>query len=117
MTKQQKSPRIVDPATETPSAAPTPAEPAKAPAEPASAPAGSVPPPRGSLPQRLFEAAKARLRGTRLERLAKRVADTAAKAPARAERELDAALDRIGLVRKSRTQPPAPAGAPAPKAA
>lgn len=114
MTKPQKTPRIVDAPVETPAA--PPAEAAKEPAAPAEgAKEPAAPAARVRLSKRLLEAARERLRGTRVERLAKRLVDTAARAPALAERELDAALDRLGLVRKSKA--PAATTAPAPKAA
>lgn len=69
---------------------------AQVPAEPAAAA-----PPTGAV-ARALAFAERRLQGTRVERLARRATEAAGKLPALAQRELDAALDRLGLVRKSK---------------
>ena len=98
MSKQSKTHRA-EPTPPTP--APAAQGPAAAPAAQAAADAAPAATPTGVL-GRVLAFAHKRLQGTRVERLAKRATDAAAKLPALAERELDAALDRLGLVRKSK---------------
>jgi anti-sigma factor ChrR (cupin superfamily) len=59
---------------------------------------------QGPALDRLLALLRRRLAGTRVERLAQRLGQARGELPARLERELDALLDRAGLVRKSRVQ-------------
>ncbi|MBI1946615.1 MAG: hypothetical protein HYS27_13030 [Deltaproteobacteria bacterium] len=100
MSKQSKTARVEQTPTATPAAAVEPtAEPAPAATAPVEAAAGA---PAARAPARLLAFVQRRVKGTAAERIAKRATDVSAKVPALAERELDAALDRLGLVRKSK---------------
>lgn len=131
MSKSQKT--KTDPAPLEPTAplaaaaAPAPQGEAAPQAAPQADPLADAAPKAASKPAalawRVLELAQRRVAGTRAERLVKRVEETAERLPRRLQSELDSRLDallnRVGLVRKSRTlEAAAPLAADsAPKAA